>query len=439
MKTHFSKLALGLGAASMFLSASAFAYRDLDDRLDTLEKEMQEISAHNPQGTYGAKFATARPETEGTRWYVALDVLYWHPKMGGTEFAIGYTPQGYISSESIPEVATQHYPRGKVKENDFSWDLGLKVGLGYKTPHDKWDVFARYTWFESHSSNSMHKDAPSAIIPLKINFDATINIFTTDLFKMKFFCNHAKSTVDIDYNNIDLELSRSYFTSKNWSVRPHLDIKATFLSIDQKVQYIQDVNQDISSLFYDLLSPEVKVDLKSKIKGLGPRLGLDTKLYLGNGFNIFADASGSILYSSVKTSQKDVLPNFEFGGLFPERVIELFNEVFDILFGGPSRDLKHKYHRFFPYAHAALGLEWNKYLNQKKQHLSLKMGYEVHYYWRVNQLENVSNVFSEPTITAVDLDNTIQVTVVPHGRHDNVHNSNDLMFYGITGSARLDF
>lgn len=37
MKTHLSKLALG--AASMFLVTSAFAYQDLDDRLDALEKE----------------------------------------------------------------------------------------------------------------------------------------------------------------------------------------------------------------------------------------------------------------------------------------------------------------------------------------------------------------------------------------------------------------
>ena len=44
-------LKLSLCAASMFLTASSFAYVDMDDRLDTLEKEMQEISERNPQNT----------------------------------------------------------------------------------------------------------------------------------------------------------------------------------------------------------------------------------------------------------------------------------------------------------------------------------------------------------------------------------------------------
>ncbi|MCB1081825.1 MAG: hypothetical protein KDK63_01635, partial [Chlamydiia bacterium] len=61
MKSHFSKLSIGLGAASMFLTGSAFAFRDIDDRLDALEKGMQEIATRNPQGTLGAKFANARP------------------------------------------------------------------------------------------------------------------------------------------------------------------------------------------------------------------------------------------------------------------------------------------------------------------------------------------------------------------------------------------
>ncbi|MCB1071917.1 MAG: hypothetical protein KDK96_02320 [Chlamydiia bacterium] len=95
MKTHLSKLALG--AASMLLATSAIAYQDLDDRLDALEKEMQEISARNPQGTVGAGFRTARPDTVGNNWFIFADVLYWHPKMGGTEYAISYNTADFIS------------------------------------------------------------------------------------------------------------------------------------------------------------------------------------------------------------------------------------------------------------------------------------------------------------------------------------------------------
>jgi hypothetical protein len=107
MKTHLSKLALG--AASMFLVTSAFAYQDLDDRLDALEKGMQEISARNPQGTIGAGFTTARPNTVGNNWFLFGDLLYWHAKMGGTEFAITYNPSDFLAVPPIiPPVALTH-------------------------------------------------------------------------------------------------------------------------------------------------------------------------------------------------------------------------------------------------------------------------------------------------------------------------------------------
>lgn len=440
MKAHFSKLALGLGAASMFLGASAFAYRDIDDRLDVLEKEMQEISARNPQGTYGAKFAEARPEVDGTNWYLTFDVLYWHPKMGGTEFAISYTPSNFISIPPfIPEVATSHFPKGKVKENDFSWDLGLKVGLGYKTPHDYWDVYARYTWFESHSSNSMHKDYPSTIIPTKVPFSTALNLFTTtEAFNLQFYSNHAKSKVDIDYNNVDLELARSYFISTNISVRPNMSVKATFLDLSQKVSYVQENNPSASSLLFDAVSPEVKVQLHSQMAGVGPRMGLDTKYYIGHGFNIFGEIAGSILYSRFKTSQKDQIPNHLFGGILPDNIADAFNDLLDLVLSGPSRSLKHKFHKFIPFAQMYLGLEWNKNFLNNKKHLGLKLGYEVQYYWRANQMENTGNATSNAAITFFSID-PLQATIEPRARQDNHHTSNDLMFYGITGEARLDF
>lgn len=440
MKAHISKLALGLGAASMFLSASAFAYRDIDDRLDTLEKEMQEISARTPQGTLGAKFAKARPEIDGTNWYLTADLLYWHPKMGGTEFAIAYTPTGYVSLPPlIPEVSTLDFPQGKMKENGFSWDLGLKVGLGYKTPHDDWDVFARYTWFQSHSSNSMHKDYPSAIIPMKISFSTAISLNSSfSPLSLQFYANHAKSTVDIDYNNVDLELARSYFISKNISVRPHLDIKTTFLDISQKVSYIQDRDPSFTSLLLEFSIPEAKVHLHSQMAGVGPRMGLDAKYFIGNGFNLFCEASGSILYSRFKTSQRDQIPTSTLGGLIPDATIAVLEQFLDIALSAPSRSLKHKFHRFIPYAQMYLGLEWNKNFRQNKNHLGFKFGYEVQYYWRANQLENTGNAASIAQITFITLDPPF-FTVEPTGRQDNYHVSNDLMFYGITAEARLDF
>ena len=89
-----------------------------------------------------------------------------------------------------------------------------------------------------------------------------------------------------------------------------------------------------------------------------------------------------------------------------------------------------------------LGLEWNKYLNKNKQHLRLKAGYEVQYYWRANQMGDLGDRTDALAITGFTLDpqnEPLAVSGVTRGRHQNNHGSKDLMFYGITAEARLDF
>lgn len=433
------KLGLGLTAASMLLCSSAYAFRDIDDRLDTLEKKIHEISARNPQGTLGAGFRTSRPETEGTPWFLTFDVIYWHPKMGGTEYAITYSPKIVIDDpENFPfgPIAGDHRPDGNVKENDFSWDLGLKAGLGYKTPHDNWDVYGRYTWFESHSTSQVQKDYPSAIIALKIPIVSSLKFEIIGIGdgSIVIYANHAKSRVDIDLQNIDLELARSYFTSGHFSVRPYLSFKGTLLDLSQKVLYDQKTNTTAALLAAPLTSSELKVSLSSKFRGLGPRMGCDIRYFLGDHFNFFGEFAASILYGQFKLKQHDLIPPLRPGGT-PEQV-EAFLQANDIIFSAPSRRLTNKFHSFLPFVQMYLGLEWNTYLNKKRQHLGLKLGYEVQYYWRANKMEDTNNAFNSSIFEIV---NDKLTTIALRGRHSNEIISEDLMFYGITGQVRLDF
>lgn len=438
MKTHFSKLALGLGAASMFLAGSAFSYQSIDDRIDALEKEMKEVSAKNAEGTYGAGFATARPETTHSRVFGFVDAIYWHPKMGGTEYAITYVPEDFftlnfdINDQPVSiTFALSHRPNGDMKENDFSWDWGLKAGIGYKTPHDAWDILARYTWLDSHSTSQSTKDYPSALFPLKVYMP-----FTPDFNAV----NVAKSTVNIGYNNVDVELGRSFYLSKDFSFKPYIGLKGAWIDIEQKAYYLQKKTASILQLLVEFDSPEFKSDTKSNFCGFGPRIGFENKYYLNNGFNLFGDFSASILYGFFRTSQKDSIPNAGFGGLIPEDEVEQLEEFFNFTFSTDARDLKHKFHQYVPYASMWLGLEWNKYIFDKKHHVRLKAGYEVQYYWRVNMLEEAGGEASSLAIQQLSLDpENPQISVGTAGRYNNTHGSKDLMFYGITAEARLDF
>ncbi|HML86145.1 MAG TPA: Lpg1974 family pore-forming outer membrane protein, partial [Bacteroidales bacterium] len=208
MKRHLTKLSSAIAFSTVL---SSLAYAGLDDRLDILEKEMQEVSARNPQGTLGAGFVTANPDVPGN-WFVTFDLTYWHAKLGGTEYAYS------IQSWGVPDSGqnTPTFPLdGDVKEVDFDWDMGVKVGLGYKLPHDCWDLYAHYTWYQTEDSDSSFKAAPSMLLSLGtfISFPAS----------------HAKSHMNVDYNNVELELGRSYAISSKVSLRPHFDIKSAWI------------------------------------------------------------------------------------------------------------------------------------------------------------------------------------------------------------------
>lgn len=373
------------------------AYVDMDDRLNELETQMKEVSARNPAETLGASFVGARPETEGTHFYATFDVTYWHTKIGGTEF--GITSNGFDAETPPPQFLSLH-PGGDLKENDFGWDVGLKAGLGYKTPHDKWDVFLRYTWLSAHDSKSLYKSPPAVIIGIR-SF-------------LPVLAKRAKSHVDTDYNNLDLELARSYFISKNYSIRPHFDVKATWLNIRQNISYI--FSETFLNPYPAVGDPEKKIYSSSKFWGVGPRAGIDGKLFIGDGFNLFGELAGSILY-----------------GYFKERLKEKFPMGISNDIAGTLLTARDHYHRFIPFVQMQLGLQWGTYLNDKRQHLDFKIGYEVQYYWRVNQLMQTEEYDSAGIIPPNQND------LIVGARHLIDKVSEDLMFYGITGEVRLDF
>ena len=76
-----------IAVASIVTSSAAFAAMDMDSRVTQLESQMSQVRTETAMGTYGANTASARAEVDGRGWFITADVLYWHAKVGGTEYA----------------------------------------------------------------------------------------------------------------------------------------------------------------------------------------------------------------------------------------------------------------------------------------------------------------------------------------------------------------
>lgn len=337
---------LGIGSV-------AFAHLDTEDRLTALENKMGQVRTETAVGTYSAQTATAEVQVDGQGWFILFDILYWQPRVGGTEYA--YTDQSTTAALPI---------RGRTKDMDFDWDWGLRIGLGHHFTHDNWDVRAQYTWFESNGSASTRVGSNNSIIPLKGS--STITRRPNDTNPLFLYCTSAKSQFDFNYDAVDLEMGRAYFISGKLSFRPHWGVKTAWIDLEQLVRYtggVPQVNFDGTPIEAGLSGNTVHVKDESDFWGVGPRLGFDTKWSLGYGFSIFGNLAGALLFGYFNVDHEEHYSAY------------INNQI----------KIHANRHAFTPTAQMQLGLRYDTYVFDRKQHIGIGLGFEVEYWWRQNQ------------------------------------------------------
>jgi len=317
-------------------SVSVFAATDTDTRLQQLEQQMKQVRTETASGTYGAKTASARPEVDGAGAYFMIDAVVWKANVGGSEYA--YTDNDALAA----------YPlSGSMKDVDFGWDWGVKVGLGYNFEHDNWEADFLFTYFSSSEGNNVSAGTASSIVPLK----GAADLGGADLD----FCTRATSNYRFVYDNIDVELARNYFVSKSLSLRPHFGVKSSWLTLKQSVRYTGGAFSGNTFLNKD----------QSKFWGIGPAAGMNSKWHLCQGFSFFGDVSGALLWGYYKVNHLE-------NNTHAPTVDNIY--------------ISANMHRFCPTAQLALGISYDSYMNDDKQHIGISLGWETIYYWRVNQM-----------------------------------------------------
>lgn len=359
---------------------------DMDSRVTQLENQMQQVRTETAMGTYGAKTATARPEVDGRGIFFTLDVLYWRANVGGTEFAYSDNdPSG-----SIPI-------KGRTKDIDFGWDWGVRAGIGYNFEHDGWDIRLKYTWFEGDGDESTNPGLNSSVIPLRGS--STIVSTVANPNNRFLFCKSAKAQFDFEYQSLDLELGRAYYTSGKLSFRPFWGLRTAWIDLNQSTKYTGgDPVPFPDPGPGDKLGLQVNtVSIKdsSNFWGIGPRLGVDSKWYLGYGVSIFGNVTGALLFGHFDVDHREKFsPNLD-------------NRI----------KLNADRHAFSPTAQMQLGLRYDTYIHNDKQHLGIGLGYEANYWWRQNQMIKIDD--SE---------------VVKYERY-----SEDISMHGLTLDIKWDF
>lgn len=303
-------------------------------------------------------------QVQGAHMWVDAEVLIWQSNMGGLAYGTSS-----LSSLQIEE--------GRAKRPHFAWDVGCRLGLGYKLPHDKWDVYLAYTHLNGNARG--HTGGSNRVV-----FPSWVPDFSGIV--SPFYADTASGHWHLNLNKGDLDLGRNCFVSEWLSLRPFVGVSG--LWVDQTY----NVNYGGGSVApFD----KARVHLKSDCWGVGVRMGVNSLWGLGKGFSIYGDGSASLLAGYFKVHETEKLQTSNF---------QKFNIESD-----PSSIVGD--------ANLALGLQWDYLFSKDRYHFGFKLGWEFDLFYNQNQLFNFLG--GNPATLSTQ--------------------SDDLSFQGITVGFRFDF
>ena len=366
-------------------TASLFAYDNREKRISELEKQMLEVGSYHPGGVFGSRFASASPINSD--WQIAVDALLWQAKVGGTEYA--------YSIATITDSGAALPLNGSISEISFDWDWGFRFEVGKQNVYEECDLIFAYTHYFTSARDGYRKDLPSGFLGLTGFLDPALM---------------AKSHYRLHYQNIDLELGRAYFVSKQLLFRTHVGLKSSW--IDQK----QNSHYDFNVKFGDTLSFTSHLKDTCKFWGMGPRIGVHSRWYLCKEVSLINKLAGALLYGYYKV--EDVYNTDE---------SKTINNEIERSFGNVN--LKGSSHHFSPFTEMLIGISWNRAFIQDKLMLTINLSYETLYFARQKETLSGEGAIRKGNVP----------TLLNSSRIRFAKKIEDVGFRGVSLSIEVDF
>lgn len=288
-------------------------------------------------------------------FFVTGDFIYWKARQ---EELNG------IATLFFDQSGNDRFVGVKVKEINFKYSPGFKLGAGSNLPFDGWDIYVNWTHFHNNPVTTFTSSAHDLIDTEKLEGG------------IPFVSNRATINYDLMLNILDLDWGRRYCVSKTWNVRPSFGGKVVWLH--QDIRYNFENMQTISFPNIGVVSgsPEF-LNAKNDYWGIGPYFAFEGKWTYGWGVGLLGKISGAIVW-----------------GKFEQRAKSEDNDL-DFDNGVPINTLSHvsqegTAHRVRPIAQMFVGLDWEWCFIPNRLSTQLQLGYETQFYW--GQLLNLRSV-----------------------------------------------
>ncbi len=330
---------LGCSAFAMTLERAATICEDSGFRIEAANVELADSSTPSPQTSRtepvsNDKWRMFEPNSLKNSYDLWIDgeVLLWQSNVGSLDYGTTSKSETHISD-------------GRVKHPDFNWDWGVRLGLGYKLPHDKWDLFLNYTYVQA-SAHGHARGSDKVVFPTwASNFSG----------QNPFFANAAKAHWNMNLNMGDIELGRTCRVSQWLTIRPFMGVRGLVIDQDYHVAYKGGTVAP---------SGEDKIHMDTDFWGVGIRMGGNSLWGLGLGFSLYGNGSASLLSGNFDVHERE--KNSDTSVLNVERDIENVVVAADL----------------------AIGLQWDYMFSKDRCHFGMKFGWEFDMFFDQSQLFN---------------------------------------------------
>ncbi|MEN9344211.1 MAG: hypothetical protein RLZZ453_998 [Chlamydiota bacterium] len=365
-------LPFGLIALVMFTSSGNADFfhsvqsRKLGNQVGTLEPRQESKVVINP---------AARPQVcHGADLFVFGSLLYWNANENGLSVAI---------KAPIANDSSNYLENSILKNLSGKWNWGFRVGLGYNTMHDGWDLRMPWTRFTDTGHRNLNT-ATAQFFPTQ-----AMPSFISDLESATESATSVGAYWGLNINVLDLDLGREFFVSKWLTLRPHGGLRTNWIHQNMHIFY-----GNLGAVTFPQ-TPNVNVTMSDHWWGLGIEGGLDTQWGFGGGWSVFGNIAAAVLY-----------------GLHE---IENENNLVD---GSVFATFSDSYHITHPMLDFTLGLRWDHLFCQDRFHIGFDLGWEHHLFLSQNQFPVFLDDVSPGAFVA---------------------NQGDLTLQGWTFSVRFDF
>jgi hypothetical protein len=322
--------------------------------------------------------APARIDVRGAWDFYAFGAFtYWQPRQENMELCFVRNITGTTIDFD-----------GNFVNLDFKYKPGFKVGIGMNFDQDNWDACFVYTWFRSKQlQHTSVNGINSEIFPLIGHPEVTdVDTYTS-----------ASERWNLRMDLLDLELARSYYSGMSLTFRPFFGARAAW--IRQRVHAFYDETVAVGGA-----NVSVTVAEKSHSWAIGPRAGLYSNWLLGQGFRLYGNGAGDILYT--RYSKLGENSTAVVAGVVQDQVL--------------AHQKNNDYLR--THLELELGIGWACYFDNNNWHVDLSAGYTFQTFFNQNMFRRYTSATGFGPADAY--------STVPNG---------DLFLHGLTASARFDF